>query len=69
MNAQAHYDSDSRQPLKGAAGLTSEGGNSEKCRTQELRAGFQNKPLPQANQVSCSGGVCAMGDWKPKRQA
>ncbi len=69
MNAQAHFDSDSRRPRKSASGLASEGGNSDRRRTQELSAGFQSKPLPQANQANCSGGVCTMGDWKPKRQA
>lgn len=69
MNAQAHFDSDSHRPLERASGSASEGNNSEKRRTQELRAGFESKPLPQANQVKCSGGVCIMGEWKPKRQA
>lgn len=69
MNAQAHFDSDSHHPLKSASGSASEGNNNDKHRTLELSAGFQSKALPQASPVHCSGGVCSIGDWKPKRQS
>jgi len=69
MNAQAHFDSDSRRPLKSASGAASEGGNNDKRHTLELSARFQSKSLPQASQGHCSGGVCSIGEWKPKRQS
>ena len=69
MNAQAHFDSDSRRPLKSASGSSGEGDKTDKGRTRELLTGFRAEALQQTSQGHCSGGVCSIGEWKPKRQS